>query len=63
MMLPLARRTAKMKCKLGLYNHGGWEGEPNNLVAVCQFLRAQHKADHVCIVYGSSQKNCNMNPE
>ncbi len=26
--LPLVERTAKMKCKLGLYNHGGWGGEP-----------------------------------
>ena len=40
-----------MKCKLGLYNHGGWGGEPENLVAVCKVLREQHKADHVGIVY------------
>lgn len=50
-MLPLAERTAKMKCKLGLYNHGGWGGEPDNLVAVCKALRDKHKADHVGIVY------------
>src|SRR5207253_5954252 len=36
---PLVERTAKMKCKLGLYAHGGWGGEPDNLVAVCQALR------------------------
>jgi hypothetical protein len=50
-MLPLVERTAKMKCKLGLYNHGGWGGEPDNLVAVCKALRDKHKADHVGIVY------------
>jgi Xylose isomerase-like TIM barrel len=50
-MLPLVARTAKMKCKLGLYNHGGWGGEPDNLVAVCKALREQHRAEHVGIVY------------
>lgn len=50
-LLPLVRRTAAAKCKLGLYNHGGWGGEPENLVAVCKRLREQHNADHVGIVY------------
>lgn len=50
-MLPLIERTAKAKCKLGLYNHGGWGGEPENLVAVCKLLREKHKAGHVGIVY------------
>jgi hypothetical protein len=50
-LLPLVERTAKLKCKLGLYNHGGWGGEPENLVAVCKVLREQHKATHVGIVY------------
>jgi hypothetical protein len=40
-----------MKCRLGLYNHGGWGGEPDNLVAVCKALREKHAADHVGIVY------------
>jgi hypothetical protein len=40
-----------MKCKLGLYNHGGWGGEPENLVAVCKALREQSKSEHVGIVY------------
>ena len=38
-MLPLAERTKKLRLKLGLYNHGGWGGEPANLVAVCKELR------------------------
>lgn len=47
---PLAEQTAKLGCKLGLYNHGGWGGEPANLVAVCRALRkAGHR--HVGIVY------------
>ena len=27
-MTPLAIKTARMGCQLGLYNHGGWGGEP-----------------------------------
>lgn len=50
-LLPLVERMAKAKCQLGLYNHGGWGGEPANLVAVCQKLRETHKAEHVGIVY------------
>ncbi len=50
-MLPLVERTRKLGSKLGLYNHGGWSGEPANLVAVCQYLREHHAADHVGIVY------------
>jgi sugar phosphate isomerase/epimerase len=49
-METLAMRTAELGCKLGLYNHGGWGGEPANLVAVCQRLHALgHR--HVGIVY------------
>ncbi|TVS14560.1 MAG: heme-binding domain-containing protein, partial [Planctomycetaceae bacterium] len=48
--LALAKRTKAMGCKLGLYNHGGWGGEPRNLVAVCQRLR-ELGHDHVGIVY------------
>lgn len=46
----LATRTKAMGCKLGLYNHGGWGGEPENLVAVCQRLR-ELGHDNVGIVY------------
>ena len=49
-MEALAQRTAKLGSKLGLYNHGGWGGEPANLVAVCKELhRRGHR--HVGIVY------------
>lgn len=50
-MMPLVARTRQLGCKLGLYNHGGWGGEPENLVAVCKFLRDHHDAAHVGIVY------------
>ena len=50
-LLPLVERTKKMGSKLGLYNHGGWGGEPANLVAVCKYLRQHHDAKHVGIVY------------
>lgn len=50
-MLPMVEKTRRLGLKLGLYNHGGWGGEPANLVAVCQYLRDNHRADHVGIVY------------
>ena len=49
-MTSLAKQTAKIGCKLGLYNHGGWGGEPENLVAACKALRADGHG-HVGIVY------------
>lgn len=50
-LLPLVQQTKTAGCKLGLYNHGGWSGEPQNMVAVCQYLRTHHQADHVGIVF------------
>lgn len=49
-MEPLAKRTAAAKCQLGLYNHGGWGGEPANMIAVCKGLH-DLGYDHVGIVY------------
>jgi len=49
-MSGLALRLDKIGCELGLYNHGGWGGEPENLVAVCEELHERgHK--NVGIVY------------
>ncbi len=50
-LLPVVDRTRQLGCKLGLYNHGGWSGEPVNLVAVCRWLREHSDAEHVGIVY------------
>ncbi|NNE90281.1 MAG: sugar phosphate isomerase/epimerase [Verrucomicrobiales bacterium] len=49
-MLPLAEKTKALGVKFGLYNHGGWGGQPENLVAVCEALHAKGY-DHVGIVY------------
>lgn len=40
-LLPLARETKEQGCQLSLYNHGGWAGSPETMVAVCQKLRDQ----------------------
>lgn len=50
-LLPLVEKTRKHGLKLALYNHGGWAGEPENMIAVCEYLRTHHKASHVGIVY------------
>jgi sugar phosphate isomerase/epimerase len=50
-LLRLVADTRKLGCKLGLYNHGGWGGEPENMVAVCRWLQRNAEGDHVGIVY------------
>ncbi len=49
-MVPAARETQRLGCKLSLYNHGGWAGEPENLVSMCRLLHEQG-FDHVGITY------------
>lgn len=36
---PIAEAAAKLGCKVGLYNHGGWFGEPENQIAIIEQLR------------------------
>lgn len=48
---PMVEKTRRLGLKLGLYNHGGWQGEPENLVAICKKLRAGDRANHVGIIY------------
>ena len=50
-LLPAVERAREIGSRFGLYNHGGWGGEPENLVAVCEHLHRVHGADHVGIVY------------
>lgn len=50
-LLDAARRTQALGCAFGLYNHGGWGGEPANMVAVCEWLREETGSDHIGIVY------------
>jgi len=44
---PLAETAAKAGCRVSIYNHGGWGGEPENMVAVCKELNVTN----VGIVY------------
>jgi len=50
-LAPVAARAAKLGSQVGLYNHGNWSGEPENMVAACEELRAKHGATNVGIVY------------
>lgn len=44
---PIVEAAKKFGCKVGLYNHGGWFGQPENQVAIIKALGA----DNVGIVY------------
>jgi putative heme-binding domain-containing protein len=44
---PIAEEAAKIGCSVGLYNHGGWFGEPENQLAIIKEL----KLPNVGIVY------------
>ena len=50
-LLPAAERARQAGCQFGLYNHGGWGGEPENMVAICELLRTKHGATNVGIIY------------
>jgi sugar phosphate isomerase/epimerase len=43
----LAGELAKSGCRLGMYNHGGWGGEPENMVEIIKRV----KSSNVGIVY------------
>jgi putative heme-binding domain-containing protein len=36
---PIAEAAAKIGCSVGLYNHGGWFGEPENQLAIIEKLQ------------------------
>lgn len=46
----IAGRLNDIGCTLGLYNHGGWSGEPENQLAIINFL----KRPNIGIVYNFS---------
>ncbi len=50
-LLPLVEKTRELGSQFGLYNHGNWGGEPENMLAVVAWLRSQTDAEHVGIVY------------
>lgn len=50
-LLPAIAKAAKIGSKVAIYNHGGWGGEPENMVAVCEYLKKNHAATNVGVVY------------
>ncbi len=50
-LLPVLKQAKKIASKVGIYNHGGWGGEPENMIAVCEELKEHHGIDYVGIVY------------
>ena len=47
---PIVDAAAKLGCQVGLYNHGGWFGEPENQLAILERLRVAG-ATNVGLVY------------
>jgi sugar phosphate isomerase/epimerase len=47
---PIAEAAAQIGCKVGLYNHGGWFGEPENQLAIIERL-ARDGVTNVGMVY------------
>ncbi len=39
---PIAEAAAKIGCQVGLYNHGGWFGEPENQLVVLDHLKMKN---------------------
>ncbi|MEM7311983.1 MAG: TIM barrel protein, partial [Planctomycetota bacterium] len=50
-LLPTLQRLHEQGCQLGIYNHGGWSGEPANMAAICDYLNKEHDVKNVGIVY------------
>ncbi|MDZ4401423.1 LamG-like jellyroll fold domain-containing protein [Prosthecobacter sp.] len=50
-LLPILEKAKKIGSQVGIYNHGGWGGEPENMVAVCDYLKKNHAADNIGIIY------------
>jgi sugar phosphate isomerase/epimerase len=46
-LMPLAEAAGRLGCQLGLYNHGGWFGEPANQLEIIREMRR----DNVGMVY------------
>jgi hypothetical protein len=50
-LLPYVKDAQRLGCTFALYNHGGWSGEPANMIAMTQWLREHAKTESVGIVY------------
>jgi hypothetical protein len=53
---PLAETLAQADCRLSIYNHGGWGGEPENMVAVCEAVNLPN----VGIVYNQHHGHAHL---
>ncbi|CAL1519642.1 TIM barrel protein [Chitinophaga sp. MM2321] len=53
----IAKKLDEIGCKLGLYNHGGWFGEPENQLAVIDYL----KMPNIGIVYNLHHAEGDLN--
>ena len=47
---PICEAAAPLGCSVGIYNHGGWGGEPENMIAIAEALKAQG-IQNIGIVY------------
>ena len=50
-LLPVIAKAAKIGSKVAIYNHGSWQGEPENMVAICEYLKKHNAVTNVGIVY------------
>jgi len=50
-LLPNVKKALQLGSAFGLYNHGGWGGEPASMVAVTKRLRELTGSDRIGIVY------------
>ena len=50
-LLPVIAKATRIGSKVAIYNHGGWSGEPENMVAICEYLKKHHTVSNVGIVY------------
>jgi azurin/sugar phosphate isomerase/epimerase len=50
-LLPILAKAKAIGSQVGIYNHGGWGGEPENMVAVCDYLKKNHGTDNIGIIY------------
>lgn len=50
-LLPILAKAKAIDSQVGIYNHGGWGGEPENMVAVCEYLKKNHSTGNIGIIY------------
>jgi len=50
-LLPVLAKAKAIGSQVGIYNHGGWGGEPENMIAVCEFLKKNNGTGNIGIIY------------